>query len=392
MANIINLIKYEGNNDVFIYKHPQVDFNIGSQLIVHESQEAVLFRNGMALESFGPGRHTLNSENIPFLRNQIESLTDGNSIFHCEVYFINLVTQLGIKWGTDSKIRMFDPISGLHVEIGAFGVFNIKVVDGRKLLLKVVGTSNELKQNNLFGLGDTLGLFRGIIVSKVKNSLAKAIRENDLNILEIDGHIDELSAILKSVVNEFLESYGLEMPEFYITNISTPDDDPNFIKLKQQHAERYLRVQQQRILEAEAVASTSRAEAEAMLKLAISKGDANAEAEARKIIARAEAEEIRIKGQAEAEILKLKGGTYAGETARVVGESVAKGPSGGSIASDIVKAGIGVGVGVGIAKDVVDSVKDTGINTWVCPNCGRTGLNDNFCPSCGHKRGELNEK
>lgn len=353
MANIINLIKYEGDNDVFIYKHSQVDFNIGSQLIVHESQEAVLFRNGMALESFGPGRHALNSENIPFLRKQIESLTDGNSIFHCEVCFINLVTQLGIKWGTDSKIRMFDPISGLHVEIRAFGVFNIKVVDGRKLLLKVVGPSSELKQNNLFGLGDTLGLFRGIIVSKVKNSLAKTIRENDLNILETDEHIDELSAILKSVVNEYLESYGLEMPEFYITNISTPDDDPNFIKLKQQHAERYLRVQQQRILEAEAVASTSRVEAE---------------------------------------ILKLKGGTYAGETNRVVGESVAKGPSGGSIASDIVKTGIDVGVGIGIAKDVVDSVKDIGINTWVCHNCGRTGLNDNFCPSCGHKRGELNEK
>jgi len=391
MANIISVIKYEGDNDIFIYKHPETDFNIGSQLIVHESQEAVLFRDGMALESFGPGRHTLDSKNIVFLRKQIESLAGGESVFHCEIYFINLVTQLGIKWGTDSKIRMFDPISGLHVEVGAFGVFNIKIIDGRKLLLKVVGTSNELKQNKLFGVGDALGLLRGIIVSKVKNSLAKAIRENDLNILEIDEHIDELSLILKSVINDFLKDYGLEMPEFYITNISTPDDDPNFIKLKQQHAERYLRVQQQRILEAEAIASTSRAEAEAMLKLAISKGDANAEAEARKIIAKAEAEEIRIKGQAEAEMLKLKGGTYAGETARVVGEAIAKGSSGGSIASEIVKAGIGAGVGVGIAKDVVDSVKDN-TDIWTCPNCGRTKLVDNFCPTCGHKRGEKDEK
>lgn len=388
MANIIDVIKYEGENDVLIFRHPQTDFNIGSQLIVHESQEAVFFRDGKALESFGPGRHSLETQNLPLLRKQIEVLANGNSIFHCEVYFINLVTQLGIKWGTDSKIRMFDPVSGLHVEIGAFGVFNLRIIDGRKLLVKAVGTTPELKQNSLFGLNDTIGTLRGIIVSKVKNSLAKAIRENDFNILEIDEHIDELSLILKDVINDFLKDYGLETPEFFITNISTPDDDPSFIKLKQQHAERYLRVQQQRILEAEAVASTSRAEAEAMLKLAISKGDANAEAEARKIIAKAEAEEIRIKGQAEAEILKLKGGTYASETARVVGEAVAKGSSGGSIASDIVKAGIGAGVGVGIAKDVVDSVKDINSNSWICPNCGRTELVDNFCPTCGHKRGE----
>ena len=135
MANIIDVIKYEGENDVLIFRHPQTDFNIGSQLIVHQSQEAILFKDGKALETFGPGRHVLETKNFPLLKNAINALANGKSVFHSEVYFINLTTQLGIKWGTDSKIRMFDPASGLHLEIGASGTFNIKIESNNKVVI-----------------------------------------------------------------------------------------------------------------------------------------------------------------------------------------------------------------------------------------------------------------
>ena len=324
----------------------------------------------------------------------MNATADGEHVFHSEVYYINLVTQLGVKWGTDSKIRMFDPISGLHLEIGACGTFNIKVNDGRKLLLKVVGTTNSLVQDNVFGSTvSAMGQFRGMVVAKVKNYLAKAIRENDINILEVDEHTEELSSILKNEINKVLDEYGMIIPEFFITNIVTPDDDPDFVLLKRQHAERYLKVQQQRIKEAEAVAATSRAEAEAQLKMAIARGDANAQAEAKKLMAAAEAEEIRLKGLAEAEVLRAKGGDYAAETARIVGKAAAENESSGTgagMASDIVKAGVGVGVGVAVAKEVAGVVKDTvnPIVTWDCASCGAKGLTSNFCPQCGHKRGE----
>lgn len=394
MANIISVIKYEGDNQTFIWRHHITDFNLGTQLIVHESQEAVFFRDGKALESFGPGRHTLETQNLPLLKNHVNSTADGEHVFHSEVYFINLVTQLGVKWGTDSKIRMFDPISGLHLEIGACGTFNIKVNDGRKLLLKVVGTTNSFVQDNVFGSTvSAMGQFRGMVVAKVKNYLAKAIRENDINILEVDEHTEELSSILKNEINKVLDEYGMIIPEFFITNIVTPDDDPDFVLLKRQHAERYLKIQQQRIKEAEAVAATSRAEAEAQLKMAIAIGDASAQAEAKKLMAAAEAEEIRLKGLAEADVLRAKGGDYAAETARIVGKAAAENESsgtGGGMASDIVKAGVGVGVGVAVAKEVAGVVKDTvnPIATWDCPSCGLKGLTSNFCPQCGHKRGE----
>ncbi len=394
MANVIDVIKYEGDNRTFIWKHPCEDFNTGSQLIVHESQEAVFFRDGKALESFGAGRHTLETQNMPRLKDHFNAIAGGKSVFHAEVYFINLTTQLGVKWGTDSKIRMFDPISGLHLELGACGTFNIKVIDGRKLLLKVVGTTSGFTQDNVFGTtSSATNYFRGMIVAKVKSNLARAIRENDINVLEVDEHTDELADILKNEINKVLDDYGMYVPEFFITNVLTPDDDPNYARLKEQHAERYLRVQQQRIKEAEAVAATKRAEAEAQLKLAVAKGDAYAEAEAKKILAGAEAEEIRLKGFAEAEVLRAKGGDYQSETARIVGKAAAENESsgsGGSIASGIVQTGVGLGVGVSVAKEVAATIKDTvsPSATWDCPACGQKNLSGNFCPNCGRKRGE----
>lgn len=394
MANVIDVIKYEGDNRTFIWKHPCEDFNTGSQLIVHESQEAVFFRDGKALESFGAGRHTLETQNMPRLKDHFNAIAGGKSVFHAEVYFINLTTQLGVKWGTDSKIRMFDPISGLHLELGACGTFNIKVIDGRKLLLKVVGTTSGFTQDNVFGTtSSATNYFRGMIVAKVKSNLARAIRENDINVLEVDEHTDELADILKNEINNVLDDYGMYVPEFFITNVLTPDDDPNYVRLKEQHAERYLRVQQQRIKEAEAVAATKRAEAEAQLKLAVAKGDAYAEAEAKKILAGAEAEEIRLKGFAEAEVLRAKGGDYQSETARIVGKAAAENESsgtGGSIASGIVQTGVGLGVGVSVAKEVAATIKDTvsASATWDCPACGQKNLSGNFCPNCGRKRGE----
>ncbi|MBQ7276566.1 MAG: SPFH domain-containing protein [Bacilli bacterium] len=396
MANVIDVINYEGGNDVLIYKYPKQDFNLGSQLIVHESQEAVFFKDGKALESFGAGRHTLTTQNIAGLKNIINSMAGGENVFHSEIYFINLVTMLGIKWGTDSRIRMYDPISGLHLEIGASGSFNLKVIDGRKLLIKVVGTASSFVQENIFGsVGytqlNTASKFKALVISKVKANLAKAIRENDFDILEIDEHIDELSEVLRVEVNKVLDEYGLYMPEFFITTIATPDDDPNFKRLKLQHAERYLLVQEQRIKEAEAVAAKKRAEAEAELKVAIARGDALAEAEARKILAEASATEIKAKGFAEAEVLQAKGAMYQAETARIVGQAAAENESSGSagnIASDVVKAGIGLGVGVAVAKNVAGTVNNVidNDNTWVCPVCGHKGNKSNFCEDCGSKK------
>ena len=421
MGQICDILKYEGDNSTFIWKHPLEDFNSLTQLIVHESQEAIFFMNGQALDLFGPGRYTLETENIPLLRRITNIPTNGQTPFHCEVYFINKTEQMAIRWGTDSKVRLFDPASGLHVELGASGNFNMRVTNSRKLLLKLVGTTAEFRQEDVNGddnaIGTTFvkGKFRALIMNKVKSNLAREIRENQINILEIDEYLDILSEKLKVIINGTLEDYGLTMPEFYITTIVTPDDDPNFRRLKQQYAEKTLRVREENIKRAEAEAAQSRkileAQTEAQLKMVSAQG----EAEALKIKAQAEAEAYKAQAYAEAEEMRAKGYTYQQETARQVGlQAMQNGITGGngsgaaSALGDL--AGLGISLGamgsvIGMTKDAINPVMGQTMqmgsqmgsafggqpgsasgDTWDCPNCGAKGIHTKFCPDCGAPR------
>ena len=110
---LASIIKYEGDRDTLIWKHPIEDFNLGSQLIVHESQEAIFFKDGQALDLFGPGRYTLETQQLPLLEKLYQLPTDTEATFHSEVYFINKTVQMALKWGTPEKVRFIDPLTGV---------------------------------------------------------------------------------------------------------------------------------------------------------------------------------------------------------------------------------------------------------------------------------------
>lgn len=408
---LASVIKYEGGNDTFVWKHPIEDFNLGSQLIVHESQEAIFFRDGKALDLFGAGRYTLSTQNIPLLENLYKLPTNNNEVFHSEVYFINLTTQMGIKWGTDSKVRLFDPASGLHIEIGACGNFSLRVNDSRKLLIKLVGTASEFTQTDIIGGGYTItsvvGKFKALVMTKVKANLARAIKENNINILEIDEYIDTISESLRVIINETLGEYGLFMPEFFVTSVMTPDDDPNFKRLKQQFADKTLKVREEEIRKAEAEAAQGRKILEAQTEAQLKMVGAQGEAEAIKIKAQAEAEAYKAQAAAEAAEMKMKGYTYAQETSRMVGMEAMQngitGGDGGSALGDV--AGLGVTLGamggvINMTKDALNPIMQTGAdiggavvppqeNGWTC-SCGKSGITSKFCPECGSAKPEKN--
>ena len=395
---LASVIKYEGDNQTFVWKHPIEDFNLGSQLIVHESQEAVFFRDGEALDLFGAGRYTLSTQNLPLLENLYKLPVNADTIFHSEVYFVNLTTQMGIKWGTDSKVRMFDPATGLHVELGACGEFSLRVCDSRKLLLKLVGTASEFRWGDVidgaYSLKPTVAKFKALVMNRVKSNLARIIKEQNINILEVDEHIDRISESLRTVINETLTEYGLFMPEFFVTAIMTPDDDPNFVRLKQQHADMYLKVREEQILKAEALASAERqtieAQTAARMKIIGAQGDAEA---------------YKLKASAEAEEMRMKGYTYQQETARQVGLGAVEnmGGSAGGGLGDL--AGLGVSLGamgsvINMTKDALNPManiasamgnhvsglmQDT--DTWDC-TCGNKNITGNFCNMCGAKKPE----
>ncbi len=415
----ISVIKYEGSNEVLAHKHEKEDFTIGSQLIVHESQEALFFRDGMIFDQFTAGRHTLVTNNIPKVRDYMKLGTGGINVFHCEVYFINMITQMGIRWGTDSKVRLFDPASGLHVEIGASGNYNMRVTDARKLILKLVGTTDGLIQSDITGDGKSYGtgMFKALIINKVKANLARIIKEENLNILEIDAYLDVLSSKLMIDINEALDEYGLTMPEFYVTSIVTPDDDPNFVRLKQQFADKTLKVREEEVKKAEAEAAQQRRIVEAQTEAQLKAVNAQGDADAIRIKAQAEAEAYKMKAEAEAAEMQMKGYTYRDETARQVGlEAMQNGITGGGNGGGAA-GGIGdvasLGVTLGAMGGVINMTKDamapimgesqkvgegfgnvvagnTGApaaeGAWNCPSCGKAGITSRFCPDCGVAR------
>jgi membrane protease subunit (stomatin/prohibitin family) len=404
MSKIAEVIKYEGDNSTFIWKHPSEDFNSLTQLIVHESQEAVFFMNGEALDLFGPGRHTLETQNIPKLGRLLNRTTNGDTPFHCEVYFINKTVQMGIKWGTDSKVRFLEPTYGVPLEIGASGELNLMVSDARKLLIKLVGTMNGIAWEDRSG-GFTKSLsasFRPLISTAVKSNLSSVIKNNNINILEIDENLGTLSEVLKKSMIPGFEEYGLTIPELYVTTIVLPENDPNFRRIRDLHAISL----QQKMVEAETTIKTARAEAEAAVTVAerqaVLERETTAteqrrrEAERELIDAQMEAQRMKITGFAEAEVMRAKGYTEKDVLQAEVQKAYAEGignmniTGGGSVAGDMIGLGVGMTAAGMVAPQMGEMFKGFGMERPVenitCPNCNKeVPKGSKFCLECGTK-------
>lgn len=264
MSKIADIIKYEGDNSTFIWKHPCEDFNSLTQLIVHESQEAIFMMNGQALDLFGAGRYTLETQNIPKIGKALNRATDGQTPFHCEVYFINKTEQMAIKWGTDSKVQFMEPTYNFPISIGASGEMSLRAEDSRKLLLKLVGTENFLGQENL------TRYFRAFLMTKVKSYIAQVIREQKISIFEIDERLNEISSALLKMLQPDFADYGIALERFFITTIVKPDGEASYEKFKSLHFRQYADIaeaklrQQTAVIDAETQAQRTVIESQAM--------------------------------------------------------------------------------------------------------------------------------
>ena len=416
MANICEVIQYEGDNSTFVWKHPSEDFNSMTQLIVHESQEAIFFLNGEALDLFGPGRHTLETQNIPKIGKFLRRMTNDNTPFHCEVYFINQTVQMGLKWGTDAKVRYLEPEYGVPLELGACGEMNLQVCDSRKLVVKLVGTMYGISWHE-GGTRFTKSIqsaFRPLISNAVKSNLTSAITEQKYSILEVDSHLEELSETLRKKISPGFEEYGLTVPQFYLTTVVFPEYDPNFRRIKELHTielqKKMIQVGKEvRTAQAQAEAEVAAAERQVVVERQTTQTTiARSQAERDVIKAQAEAQATRLHGLAEAEVMQAKGYTekdvlqadvqkaYAAGLGKI-GENGAGG--GGSAMSDILGLGIGLQAAGAMGRQLQNVWGDAGLvetpapnnspaseQTILCPNCGnKLPANAKFCLECGTK-------
>lgn len=384
---LASIIKYEGDNSTFIWKHPCEDFNTTTQLIVHESQEAVFYMNGQILDRFEAGRYTLQTQNIPLIGKFYNKFFDDKTPFHCEVYFINKTEQMAVKWGTDSKVEYIDPIYKFPIQLGASGEMTLRVEDACKLLVKIVGTEHNLTQASV------VQKFRAFLMTKFKTYMANYIKTNNINVFEIDENLQQMSDDLQEMLVPDFSEYGISLVHFFITTIVKPESNEQYARFKELHYRQYTDI------------------AEAKLKQQTSVIDAETEAQ-KKIIA----------SKAEATKREQEGYTYQQERGFDVAEKVASNEAVGEMSN----LGIGLGV-MGAVGGTVSGVVTNSMNGALqqvdepvkkcpkcnanlpsnakyclecgtklenkCPKCGAVNSIDaKFCPECGEKLGGVKDE
>ena len=189
------------------------DIKLGAQLIVQENQSAVFFRDGKALDTFGPGRHTLTTMNVPLLTRLLSLPFGGTSPFQAAVVFVARHTFQDLKWGTKEPIPFRD--SELYmVRLRAFGKYSIRVADPQLFVGTVVGTRGLV---STLSVGDYL---RDIIVSRLNDLLG----ENLKTLFDLPAYYDELAAGVKARVAEDFSKQGLELVDMLISAITPPEE------------------------------------------------------------------------------------------------------------------------------------------------------------------------
>lgn len=223
---IIPVVKYDGPPDVLAWKYPSQELSTWTQLIVNESQEAMLFIEGRGLDLFAAGRHTLTTQNVPVLTSFVKLPFGGKSPFTAEVWFVNKLRTLNVKWGTSSAIQLQDPVYQVPVSVRAFGQFGVQIEDSRKFLTQLIGTVAEFDQA-------TLGKqFRSVAVMKVNELISSYMIHKKISILEINAYIGEISKHIEEQIAPLFETYGIRLFQFTTDSINIPEGDSVTSRLK----------------------------------------------------------------------------------------------------------------------------------------------------------------
>jgi membrane protease subunit (stomatin/prohibitin family) len=236
---IIDWVAYEpeitGNTrdeNLLVWRYPSNELTLGTQLIVNQSQEALFFKGGQALDLFGPGTHTLAADNLPLIQKLVNLPFGGKTPFTAEVYFINKHAKLDLKWGTSDPFRITDPVYHIIVPVRSFGQLGIRVADSRSFVTQMVGTLHDWKADKISNY------FKGLVVTQAKNNVAKFMVANKISVMDIASNLDDISKKINETITGEFSRFGIEIVNFFVMSISVPDDDPSVMKIQEIMASR----------------------------------------------------------------------------------------------------------------------------------------------------------
>ena len=221
MARIFDVIEYRNEMvDEIVHRFPDDssigDYRIGSQLIVRDGQAAVFFRNGQALDVFGPGMHTLVTANVPKLIDFLGKAFNDRTPFPAEVYFVSLKEFANKKWGTPQPIIVRNPGVGLGVALlQGFGTYSYQVSDPQLFVVNIVG------KQAIFRTSEIEERVRTVLLSKLQDLLGETGAKK--NVLELIGLTEELGAGVRAKAQDDFAALGLTLKTFYIGNLKPSD-------------------------------------------------------------------------------------------------------------------------------------------------------------------------
>lgn len=225
MAVFLEVIEYlDDMGNELVHRIPQegsAETSVGSQLVVRENQSAVFFRDGRALDTFGPGRHTLTTANVPLIKEVVGAAFGGKSPFRIEVYFVNQKVFTNAKWGTQEPIPFRDKDLDV-IRIRSNGIYSYRVDNPQLFVNKIVGTEN-IKDRM-----EVEEFFKNVVISRLIDFLG----ETYSTIYDLAKDYDELSTGAKSRISEDFDKYGLELTDFYIRSITPPPEVQKMIDEK----------------------------------------------------------------------------------------------------------------------------------------------------------------
>jgi membrane protease subunit (stomatin/prohibitin family) len=217
MARVFDIVEFvdEAGTEM-VHRIPERgsgDFRIGSQVIVRDSQAAVFFRGGRALDTFGPGPHTIATANIPLLVDLIGKAFSGETPFKAEVYFVSLREFTDMKWGTPTPITIKDPVLRM-ARVQARGAFAVQITDPQLFVNKIVGTQS------IYRTDDIQGFFRSMILTK----LTDLIGEMGKSVIELAGMAEELTMGVRAKADEEFAARGVTLTSVYVEYVGPTEE------------------------------------------------------------------------------------------------------------------------------------------------------------------------
>lgn len=364
---IMNVIKNDAYGNMLCAKIPCEDFNIGSQLIVAEYEEALFVKDGVIENVFGAGKYTLTTENYPFLTKLTSKLlTGGVSAYSCKVYYINKSHHLEMKWGTSMPIRCIDPVWGIEVHVQGRGAYSVVVKDSKKFFIKMVGANASATE------ADIVKQFKTAFLQNITDELFEYINGADTEIIVTCNRKNALAKTLTPILNQILDEYGLELVNFYIENLEIPENDDSMS-----------RIREMRILRQEKQFEREQSMADQRMEFGMRQESAEADRYVSGQKAQSDYERMKIRDQ------DGNNGWARQEAAEIMKTMAAK--EGGDGMNFMTEIGMGLGMGRALgnmAEDMFTNMnavqQPNAPKQIICPKCNAVNPEGmKFCGGCG---------